>query len=601
MVGHLAVLPSHHFFSVTNGSSNISTLDTLSPSGIEISLLYSEAVLVILLNICVFALAQYGDCVNKNSDLVYFLCLSISDCLSGVLLFVTTILTHLHSLNFIPPNTSCMFLIPLLEICVFYSGIILTTISIVQLHSIWKPVDHMRYKTATFSIVVCSLLWIFSLITTFVAEKTHLFQCKLETLFDEFFLIQRDLKSVTVWMLLLVIATLNLISFVKSVLDAPLSTNPRNARASLSPPGQINTRVFSRISRIGARVAPILIGRTSVSESKWEYEPSPTPNSKKQFTFQKFRDRSGDAYIVPGQESIRPPNHMVKFAWEMNEMRGKHRSRTSDCHAIAEIWPQQSLTFLNKIENTEDSGNPAQHSNVGAANVTVQTNTEVIFTAKTNNVLIVNAGPSSNNATNSKRKSESKDRSRLQSSTVQSAEISAGDSHGARRMTAPEDGAPEISRLSQTKNRGINRISTQSDIVNSQINYNTRSSGTRFCNRRPIKGILTIMLFWTVYALCSVPYFLYVTFDISNPGMANFTERENDNITVALVIIMFMKSFIDPILIVMKLRMFHDTLQKVRRRLPTACRGGNWSSWGGLVLSAAIHLQLNRTSRTHSK
>lgn len=522
--------------------------------------------LIVSLNSGLISITIYSKCILKDPRFLYHLCYSSADLLVGLSILLQCAIRHLNLHDIDVGERAIVSSEYVFFASISISYFMLVLISFIQFHSVWFPVKHTKILSMSFVVTSCMATWMSVIILSFALTLPHKWSHIKDTFwiinwkvhFQYLFTNEKHIMAIAFWLQLLLLVTINTLSILKAVERRERhawNSVTREKSVTDSRPSNASSVItyWRRLKKISTSVAPMFIGRISLTEENRLSIKNKTSNTSETETIQ---EHIRNIYVVENSPRPRAKSVVIARSSSLTNLSsacdGDGGSKTSKQFSTKLDWPRKSNNYLEELKPT-------------------QLNKNSLMLPKLSQMSNQNSGPFFASYQSQAQKCEvmtsrvcwmkcERDNTELSAS----ASVSSSSSGGVGKR---EDIISRRDRQSKlfcvTNNNSTSTRSSLSKSQNGQVHMSDRIRRLR--KYRPMKGNITLAVFFLVFVLFSGPFYAAMTLQILFPK--TFHPNLFYEIVTILRLVMFSNFVMNPLIAMIRLPVYKETINKIKKRL----------------------------------
>lgn len=524
---------------------------------------------IVFLNSGVISITIYSKCILKDPRFLYHLCYSSADLLVGVSILLQCAIRLLNLHNMHVGGRAIVSAEYVFFASINISYFMLVLISFVQFHSVWFPVKHTKSITISFVVTTCMATWMLVIVLSFALTLPQKWSHIKDTFwiiswkvhFQYLFNNEKHIMAIAFWLQLVLLVTINTLSMVKAVERRERHAWGALARESSTKESRPSnsstiTTYWRRLKKISASVAPMFIGRISLTEENRLSIKNNNSNNNNSET-ETIQEHVRNIYVVESSPRPRAKSFVMARSSSLSSLssatcRRDGDSRASKRYSTRNDWPPKSNNYLEELKT------PGLNQNCITMSKISQTSTE-------NNTITPLVASYQSQAQKCEILSSRFSWTRCERTNKElSTETSVSSASGG--LMKREDSFSRRVRQSKifcvTKNNSTSTKSSLNGAQNSDLQSTDRKRRLR--KYRPMKGNLTLAVFVLVFVLLSGPFYVAMTLQILFPKTLQpdlFYE-----IVAILRLAMFSNFIANPIIAMIRLPVYKETIDKIKRK-----------------------------------
>ena len=532
------------------------------------TLIFSDTIgfFIVFLNSGVISITIYSKCILKDPRFLYHLCYSSADLLVGISILLQCAIRLLNLHNMRVGGRAIVSAEYVFFASINISYFMLGIISFVQFHSVWFPVKHTKIISISFVVTTCMATWMLVIVLSFALTLPHKWSHIKDTFwivskkvhFQYLFSNEKHIMAVAFWLQLVLLLIVNTLSMLKAVERRERHTWGSLAREnSTKDPRPSNsstvTTYWRRLKKISASVAPMFIGRISLTE---ENRLSIKNNNCSNNGTQTIQEHVRNIYVVETSPRPRAMSFAMASSSSLSSLssacKRESESKPSKRLSTRNDWPRKSNNYLEDLKPTQVNKNCLTLSKFSQSSNDTNDPLAASYQSQTQKCEILSSRLSWTRCERNNKELSTK-------TSVSSSSASGG-------VMKREDSFSK--RVQQSKLFCVtkkNSTSTKSSLNATQNNEMQASDRVRRLRKyRPMKGNLTLAVFVLAFVLFSGPFYVAMTLQILFPETLHpslFYE-----IVTILRLVMFSNFIANPIIAMIRLPVYKETIDKIKRR-----------------------------------
>ena len=529
------------------------------------TLIFSDTIgfFIVFLNSGVISITIYSKCILKDPRFLYHLCYSSADLLVGISILLQCAIRLLNLHNMRVGGRAIVSAEYVFFASINISYFMLGMISFIQFHSVWFPVKHTKIISISFVVTTCMATWMLVIVLSFALTLPHKWSHIKDTFwivskkvhFQYLFSNEKHIMAVAFWLQLVLLLIVNTLSMLKAVERRERHTWGSLARENStmdSRPSNSSTvtTYWRRLKKISASVAPMFIGRISLTE---ENRLSIKNNNCSNNETQTIQEHVRNIYVVETSPRPRAKSFAVARSSSLSSLssacKRESESKPSKRLSTRNDWPRKSNNYLEDLKPTEVNKNCLTLSKSSQSSNDTNAPLAASYQSQTQKCEILSSWT----------RCERNNKELSTKTSVSSSSASGG-------VMKREDSFSK--RVQQSKIFCVTRknsASTKSSLNATQNNEMQASDRMRPLRKyRPMKGNLTLAVFVLAFVLFSGPFYVAMTLQILFPKTLH-PDHFYDIVTI-LRLVMFSNFIANPIIAMVRLPVYKETIDKIKRR-----------------------------------